>query len=67
MTSLPQEPYGLYHPDYEHDSCGVGMVAHIKGVASRSILDDGLRTPPRVWSIEQALARSQTVEMARAF
>ncbi len=40
MTSLPQEPYGLYHPDYEHDSCGVGMVAHIKGVASRSILDD---------------------------
>ena len=38
-TTLP-EPYGLYRPEYEHDSCGVGMVAHIKGVASRGIVDD---------------------------
>ena len=40
MTANLNQPYGLYHPDYEHDSCGVGMVAHIKGVASRSIVDD---------------------------
>ncbi len=35
--------YGLYSPDNEHDSCGVGFVAHIKGQRSRQILDDSLR------------------------
>lgn len=34
---------GLYDPDYEHDSCGVGFVAHIKGHKSRQIIDDALR------------------------
>lgn len=24
-------PQGLYHPQNEHDACGVGFVAHIKG------------------------------------
>ena len=33
---------GLYDPAYEHDSCGVGFVAHIKGQRSRSIIDDGI-------------------------
>ena len=23
---------GLYDPQFEHDACGVGFVAHIKGV-----------------------------------
>ena len=35
--------HGLYDPDYEHDSCGVGFVAHIKGEKSRQIVDDALR------------------------
>jgi glutamate synthase (NADPH/NADH) large chain len=34
---------GLYDPAFEHDSCGVGFVAQIKGVASRQILDDADR------------------------
>ncbi len=34
---------GMYDPDYEHDSCGVGFTAHIKGLKSRQILDDALR------------------------
>ena len=34
---------GMYDPDYEHDSCGVGFVAHIKGVRSRQNVDDALR------------------------
>ncbi|MEW4490631.1 glutamate synthase large subunit [Thalassoglobus sp. JC818] len=34
------EPQGLYHPDNEHDSCGVGFVAHIKGQASHQIVLD---------------------------
>ena len=29
------EKYGLYDPANEHDSCGVGFVAHIKGERSR--------------------------------
>ena len=31
---------GLYDPAYEHDSCGVGFVAHIKGQRSHQILID---------------------------
>src|SRR5712691_7965945 len=31
---------GLYDPAYEHDACGVGFVAHIKGERSRQIVDD---------------------------
>jgi glutamate synthase (NADPH) large chain len=32
--------YGLYRPDQEHDSCGVGFVAHIKGQRSHQIVRD---------------------------
>lgn len=31
---------GLYRPEFEHDSCGVGFVAHIKGARSHKILAD---------------------------
>jgi len=31
---------GLYDPAQEKDSCGVGFVAHIKGVRSHQIVDD---------------------------
>ena len=30
----------LYAPDFEHDSCGVGFVAHVKGTPSRAIVVD---------------------------
>src|SRR5258708_17834563 len=33
---------GLYHPSHEHDACGVGFVAHIKGKKSHSIVEQGL-------------------------
>ena len=33
---------GLYRPENEHDACGVGLVTQIKGVASHSIIRDGL-------------------------
>jgi glutamate synthase (NADPH/NADH) large chain len=36
------EPQGLYHPANEHDACGVGFVAHIKGKKSHSIVEQGL-------------------------
>jgi len=31
---------GLYDPAFEHDACGVGFVAHIKGERSRQIVID---------------------------
>ena len=38
---LAQE--GLYDPQNEHDACGVGFVAHIKGVKAHSIVGQGLK------------------------
>ena len=39
---LPQAQ-GLYSPTNEHDACGVGFVAHIKGQRSHSIIEQGLK------------------------
>ena len=34
---------GLYSPEQEHDSCGVGVVADIKGRKSHRIIEEGLQ------------------------
>ncbi|HRF88741.1 MAG TPA: glutamate synthase subunit alpha, partial [Pseudomonadales bacterium] len=34
---------GLYNPSNEHDACGIGFVAHIKGQKSHSIIEQGLQ------------------------
>ena len=34
---------GLYNPANEHDACGVGFVAHIKGVKAHAIVEQGLK------------------------
>ena len=36
------ERHGLYRPSLEHDACGVGFVAHIRGHKSHSIVEQGL-------------------------
>ena len=41
IQSVPQAQ-GLYDPQNEHDACGVGFVAHIKGKKSHSIVEQGL-------------------------
>ena len=33
---------GLYDPAHEHDSCGVGFIAHVKGERSHAMMDDAL-------------------------
>ena len=38
---LPQQQ-GLYDPRFEHDSCGVGFVCHVKGRQSHDIVAQGL-------------------------
>jgi len=43
VASAAPAAQGLYSPDNEHDACGVGFVAHIKGSASHSIISQGLK------------------------
>ena len=43
-----EDSIGLYDPAYEHDSCGVGFICHIKGVKSNSIVKDGIRALERM-------------------
>ncbi|MBB3317211.1 glutamate synthase (NADPH/NADH) large chain [Rhizobium sp. BK181] len=40
-SGLPRKQ-GLYDPRNEHDACGVGFVAHMKGQKSHQIVKDGL-------------------------
>src|SRR6056297_3581324 len=35
---------GLYSPEMEHDNCGIGFVAQLKGVRTHSIIQQGLET-----------------------
>ena len=42
MHGLPPAQ-GLYDPGYEHDACGLGFVAHIRGVRSHAILEQSLQ------------------------
>ena len=36
------EARGLYDPKFEHDACGVGFVAHIRGLRSHDIVERGV-------------------------
>jgi glutamate synthase domain-containing protein 2/glutamate synthase domain-containing protein 1/glutamate synthase domain-containing protein 3 len=37
------EPQGLYHPSNEHDACGIGFIANIKGLKSHDIIEKGIQ------------------------
>mgnify|MGYP003345055328 CR=1 FL=1 len=41
-SPYPPPAQGLYDPANEHDACGVGFVANIKGKKSHEIIDQGL-------------------------
>jgi len=41
-TGRAPEAQGLYDPRFEHDACGVGFIANMKGVKSHQIVRDGL-------------------------
>ncbi len=40
MQTYPQQ--GLYHPQFEHDACGIGAVVNIQGIPSRRVVEDAL-------------------------
>jgi len=33
---------GLYRPDFEHEACGIGMVANINGEKSHDIVENAI-------------------------
>ena len=41
LPAIP-ERQGLYNPANEHDACGVGFIANIKGKKSHSLIEQGL-------------------------
>ncbi|WNB93878.1 glutamate synthase large subunit [Bacillus sp. NEB1478] len=41
FSHLPK-PQGLYQPQFEHDACGIGLYAHLKGHATHQIVKQGL-------------------------
>jgi glutamate synthase domain-containing protein 2/glutamate synthase domain-containing protein 1/glutamate synthase domain-containing protein 3 len=43
MHLQPSVPRGLYDPQFEHDACGVGFVAHINGAKTHDIIEKGLQ------------------------
>ncbi len=44
MNRQQEEPVrrGMYHPDFEHDACGLGIVVNIDGQKSHRILEQAL-------------------------
>ena len=47
LTYLPKKQ-GLYDPQFEHDSCGVGFVCNIKGKKTHDIVKQGLEVLRRL-------------------
>ena len=39
----PPAAQGLYDPRHEHDACGLGFIANIKGRKSHAIIAQGLK------------------------
>jgi glutamate synthase (NADPH/NADH) large chain len=42
-TNGPPPAQGLYHPAQEHDACGIGFVASVRGHKSHEIITKGIR------------------------
>ena len=42
-SSKDSSKKGLYDPKNEHDSCGLGFIANVKGLKSHKIIQDGIK------------------------
>lgn len=42
MNTSCQQPKGLYRSEFEHDSCGIGFVASLKGKKTHDIIENAL-------------------------
>ena len=52
--------FGLYDPANEHDACGVGFVANVKGEATRRVVEMGIENPLFDGLINAALERQKS-------
>ena len=43
------EAEGLYHPEQEHDACGVGLVVAIDGKPRRQVVEYGIKALKSIW------------------
>src|SRR6478752_627405 len=43
------EAEGLYHPEHEHDACGVGLVVAIDGKPRRQVVENGIKALKSIW------------------
>ncbi|MFO1142383.1 MAG: glutamate synthase large subunit [Amaricoccus sp.] len=43
------EAEGLYHPEQEHASCGVGLVVAIDGKPRRQVVENGIKALKSIW------------------
>ena len=41
-NGLPKKQ-GLYDPQFEHDACGIGCIANIKGKKSHGVVNQGIQ------------------------
>ena len=48
QQSKYERQQGLYRSEYEHDACGVGMVANLSGEASHEIVVNGMTVLKRL-------------------
>src|SRR5436190_2706291 len=42
-SAMPPKADGLYDPRYEHDACGVALVARLDNVPAHEVVDKGLQ------------------------
>ena len=47
-VKVPIEQPGLYRPEFEHDACGIGFRAHMKGRRSHQIVADAIHMLERM-------------------
>lgn len=49
MSNQPnQQPLGLYRPEFEHDACGIGFIANMKGRKSHRTVRDAIQILERM-------------------
>lgn len=41
-VTIEHHQEGLYRPEFEHDACGIGALAHLKGERTHQMIDDAL-------------------------
>ena len=66
QQSKYERQQGLYRSEYEHDACGVGMVANLSGEASHEIVVNGMTILKRLMHRGACTAAQRAMTPRRA-